>query len=115
MKLRRELKVIIWAVIILAIIFASSLIRMYTDWLWFGEVGYRPVFWTQILYKLLLGISAAILFFAIVYANIRIAGDWSPEGCTGTQTHPAEAGWATLRAGELAESFYLAQLSPLSL
>jgi uncharacterized membrane protein (UPF0182 family) len=75
--LRRELKVIIWAVIILAVIFASSLIRMYTDWLWFGEVGYRPVFWTQILYKLALGISAAILFFAIIYANIRIAGSMS--------------------------------------
>mgnify|MGYP000901790316 CR=1 FL=1 len=78
--MRRELKIIIWTVIILAVIFASSLVSLYTDWLWFGEAGYRSVFWTQILYKLALGASAGILFFAIVYANIRLAGRLVPTG-----------------------------------
>src|SRR5271157_1830076 len=50
----------------------------YTDWLWFGEVGLRVVFWRQIWSRLVVGVAAGAIFFVIFYANIEIARRLSP-------------------------------------
>ena len=34
------------AVLVLLVLAGPSLVRFYTDWLWFGEVGYQQVFST---------------------------------------------------------------------
>ncbi|MBV9820891.1 MAG: UPF0182 family protein, partial [Actinobacteria bacterium] len=44
----RRGKIIIGVLVSLFVLLSvlGSLVRVYTDWLWFGEVGYRSVFST---------------------------------------------------------------------
>lgn len=60
------------------LIFGSSIARFYTDWLWFGEVGYRSVFWTTITTKLALGVVAGVVFFVILFTNLWLARRLAP-------------------------------------
>jgi hypothetical protein len=60
-------------VILFVLIFGGGIATFYTDWLWFGEVGYRSVFWTQLIDRSLLGWIGGVLFFAIVYPNLWLA------------------------------------------
>jgi uncharacterized membrane protein (UPF0182 family) len=54
--------------IILLLIFAfTSGIGLYTDYLWFGSMGYSQVFITIIKSKLILGIVAAAVFFVFAF------------------------------------------------
>ncbi len=46
--MRRPARVLIFAVPAFLFFAGPSLIRFYTDWLWFGEVGYQQVFLTMI-------------------------------------------------------------------
>ncbi len=45
----------------------------YTDWLWFGEVGYPQVFATGVITRLGLGAVVAGLTFLILFGNFRLA------------------------------------------
>ena len=45
--------------------------RWYTEWLWFGEVGYRTVFWVPFLSSAAVAAAAAISVFLILYLNAR--------------------------------------------
>jgi len=71
---RRTLR---WVVIIAAIWLllwgAPRLAHFYVDWLWFGEVGYRSVFWRAFWAKLSVGLIFGLGFFAIVYGNCYLA------------------------------------------
>ncbi len=53
--------------------------RLYVDWLWFGEVALRQVFWTRLWYGLALGALFGVAFFAIVYGNVAIARRLAPK------------------------------------
>ena len=50
-----------------------SLAELYTDWLWFGEVGYQSVFLKSLMTKGLVGGAALLLAFAVLFGNIRVA------------------------------------------
>jgi hypothetical protein len=76
--MRRRFWLTIGGIVLLLIIFGGSLVRFYTDWLWFGEVGYRTIFWTELSTQWLLGLVAGVLFFLIVYANLWLARRLSP-------------------------------------
>ena len=52
---------------------------LYTDWLWFQEVGYSGVFTTTILAKTVLFSVVGLLFFALFYSNARLARRMAPE------------------------------------
>jgi len=74
------------ALIALLVLAAPQLVRYYTDWLWFGEVGFRQVFGTMLRTQSLLflaGFVGALIWFAI---NVRIAvatmGDRRPSFVT---------------------------------
>ena len=72
----------IW--ITLGLLFAAFLIYhnvvpLYTDWLWFREVGYVNVFSTTILAKTLLFVMFGGLFFAVFYGNAAYARRLAPE------------------------------------
>ena len=69
---------IITIVILAILIFGGALVRFYTDWLWFGEVGYRSVFWKVFTSQLQLGLVTGILFFIIVYSNLLLARRFAP-------------------------------------
>ncbi len=59
--------------------FGSRILGMYVDWLWFGEVGFRGVFWTRIWAQLLLGLVAFVLFFVVIWANVELARRLAPD------------------------------------
>jgi len=85
---------IIWgliiAAIVLALIFLGRGIHIYTEWLWFGEVGYTAVFWKILLTKLGLALGAGIIFFVIVYSNIILARKMAPRYQFGPGTEVIE-------------------------
>lgn len=64
--------ILIFAIAI-AVLFFRQAVGLYTDWLWFQEIGYTQIFSTTLLYKSALGFLSAALFAAFVYLNVKIA------------------------------------------
>ena len=48
-------------------------IYLFTDYLWFREIGYAGVFTKTLWIKILLGVISGVLFFALFYVNIKLA------------------------------------------
>jgi uncharacterized membrane protein (UPF0182 family) len=44
-----------------------------TDWLWYREIGFERVFFTKIIAQWGLGIPTALVAFAVIYGNARVA------------------------------------------
>lgn len=63
---------------VLIYIIGGLILSYYADWLWFGEVGYRGIFWKSLMSQFALGIIAGIVFFVILYANIWLARRLAP-------------------------------------
>ncbi|WP_258718632.1 UPF0182 family protein [Saccharopolyspora gloriosae] len=70
---RSRILLIIGVVVLAALIISSSLVGAYVDWLWFGEVGYRGVFTTQLLTRIGLGAAAAVFLGGVLLLNLWIA------------------------------------------
>ena len=75
---RRAIIGIVVAVVVLMLVFGGRLLGYYVDWLWFGEVGFRSVFWTRIWSQLALGLVAFAVFFIVVWANVETARRLAP-------------------------------------
>ena len=73
----RLIGIVVAAVALVLVLFVIYLLA-YTDWLWFGEVGLRVVFWRQVWSRLVVGVAAGAIFFAIFYANVELARRLSP-------------------------------------
>ncbi|MGD9618414.1 MAG: UPF0182 family protein [Mycolicibacterium sp.] len=74
-KLTRRSRVLIGlslAAVVLLLI-GPRLIDTYVDWLWFGELGYRSVFTTQVVTRIVLFFVVAIMFGAVVFAALALA------------------------------------------
>ncbi|MDO8736829.1 MAG: UPF0182 family protein [Thermoleophilia bacterium] len=71
-----------WAVaaiiVIITLFFLGRGVYLYTEWLWFGEVGFTSVFWKIITAQLGLGLAAGAVFFLCVYGNIMLARRLAP-------------------------------------
>jgi uncharacterized membrane protein (UPF0182 family) len=67
MKIRNLLA----AVLVVLLLLMPTVARWYTEWLWFGEVGYRSVFWVPILAGPILGLAAGLSVFILLYVNAR--------------------------------------------
>jgi hypothetical protein len=69
-------------IILLLLLGAQSLLRFYTDWLWFGEVGYQHVFGTILRTQGALFSATFVLAIAWFVLNLRVAlssiGDLRP-------------------------------------
>lgn len=50
-----------------------SFAEIYTEWLWFGETGFQPLFLKSLATKILLGVSVFIAAFGFLFANLRMA------------------------------------------
>ena len=64
--------------LVLAVTFFSFIVLPWfgglaTDWLWFREVHFEPVFLTSLLWKTGLFVSGAAIAFGFVYGNVRMA------------------------------------------
>ncbi len=51
----------------------GSLVRVYTDWLWFGEVHYRSVFSTILWTRIVLFVVVGLVLASIIGANVFLA------------------------------------------
>ena len=80
MSVRR--RVIRWIIVLAAawVLFwaVPKLLVFYTEWLWFGEVGYRQIFWKTLLTKLLVGSVLGLAFFLLVFGNVVLARRLAP-------------------------------------
>ena len=83
-RVSRRGKIIIGVLVSLFVLLSvlGSLVRVYTNWLWFGEVGYRSVFstilWTRIVLFLLVGLVMAVIIGANVFLAYRMRPPFRP-------------------------------------
>ena len=79
-SLSRRAKIIIGVVVLLVLVLSvlGSLVRMYVDWLWFGEVGFRQVFTTGLRTRLLLFFLFGVLMALVIAANLVLAYRFRP-------------------------------------
>ena len=50
-----------------------SFAEVYTEWLWFGETGFQPLFLKSLATKAVLGVSVFVATFGFLFANLRLA------------------------------------------
>jgi len=100
--------------LVLIALVMPSLVKFYTDWLWFGEVGYQSVFLTMLRAQGLLFVIAFALASVWLAANIRAAvagiGDLRPVFTTREGLEIALPGGRQLRTLGLAVAVLLAVL-----
>ena len=70
--------VIIGAIVLILFISISSIVRFYTDLLWFGELGFTGVFWKILWTRVGIGVIGGFLAGVIVLANLEIARRTAP-------------------------------------
>ncbi len=66
-------KLIFALLAILLLVTLPSVAEIFTEWLWFGEVGYQSVFVKSLTTKGLLGLLAFVGTFAVLFANLRLS------------------------------------------
>lgn len=74
----RPIVYFIAALIFALFLFASTIVRLYTDWLWFGQVGYASVFNKIIGLQILVGVLAGLATLVVLFANVLIARRLAP-------------------------------------
>jgi len=105
-------RIVIVVGLLLVALIAPSLVKFYTDWLWFGEVGYQQVFLTMLRSQGLLFVIAFAIAVVWLAANIRAAvagiGNLRPVFTTREGIEVALPGGRQLRTLGLAVSVLLA-------
>src|SRR3954453_8980841 len=74
-KLTRRSRILIaiaLAVVVLLLI-GPRLVDTYVNWLWFGELGYRSVFTTFLVTKLVVFLVSALVIGAVVFGALGLA------------------------------------------
>jgi uncharacterized protein len=61
---------VLLVLLVVLLVMYSTAAHWYTEWLWFGEVHYRSVFWVPFLSGAAVGTAAALGVFIILFANI---------------------------------------------
>src|SRR5262249_62371607 len=70
---RTRIVLIVIAVLIVGLSVLGSLVSLYIDWLWYGEVGYRSVFGTVVWTRILLFFLFRLLLAAVGGVNLGVA------------------------------------------
>lgn len=70
---RSRILLIVGGVGLVALLAGSRLLDYYVNWLWFGEVGYRAVFNTIVLTRVLQFVLVALAFAALVAVTLVVA------------------------------------------
>jgi uncharacterized membrane protein (UPF0182 family) len=70
---RSRILIVIGVLVLLLLITGSRLLNTYIDWLWFGEVGYRSVFSTELLTQIALFFLVGVFVGGVLAINLMIA------------------------------------------
>src|SRR5207253_8537357 len=70
---QRKLILIFLGILVALVLAIPTAIQFYTDWLWFGELGYTSVLKTRVVTKWLLGLSSGFITFGVLWLNFAIA------------------------------------------
>ncbi|MGH3899054.1 MAG: UPF0182 family protein [Pseudonocardiaceae bacterium] len=70
---RARILIIVGTVVLVVLIVGSRLVDTYVDWLWFGEVGFRSVFSTVLLTRIVQFLVVGVLVGGLLALNIVIA------------------------------------------
>src|SRR6056297_1373544 len=73
MKKKSLASFIVLGIVLVLIIFGTSLVNILTDWYWFQSINYQNIFKTIVSAKLMVGFAVGFLFFLFLYSNILIA------------------------------------------
>ena len=71
--MKRSWRLPLVGVFFLLAIVLPALVTFYTDWLWFGEMGYQEVFATTLAAQGTLGSMAMAIAFGMLFVNFRLA------------------------------------------
>jgi uncharacterized membrane protein (UPF0182 family) len=79
-SISRRAKIIIGVVVLLVLLLSvlGSLERLYVDWLWFGETGFRNVFTTGLRTRIFLFLLVGVLMTLVIGANLALAYRFRP-------------------------------------
>ena len=74
-KLTRRSRILITVAlaVVLLLLIGPRLVDTYVDWLWFGELGYRSVFTTQLVTRLVIFLVVGLFFGVVVFASLALA------------------------------------------
>ncbi|MGQ0571699.1 MAG: UPF0182 family membrane protein [Armatimonadota bacterium] len=67
----RRLQLLLWVAVALLFVVGPTAARWYTDWLWFAEVGYLPVFWVPFLSRMGVTAAVATALWLLLFVNLR--------------------------------------------
>jgi uncharacterized protein len=70
---QRPIRFLLFAVLALTFFAGPTLVGYYTDWLWFGQVGYQQLFLTMLRAQAALFVIAFVVAAAWLAANFRLA------------------------------------------
>jgi uncharacterized membrane protein (UPF0182 family) len=70
---------LVFLVILCIFVFFGQVISLFTDWLWFQEVGFTQVFTTALTVKFLMAAVFGGLFALLIYANVKYAAHASED------------------------------------
>jgi uncharacterized protein len=70
---RSRILLILGGAVLVALVAGSRLLGTYVDWLWYGEVGYRQVFGTMMLSRIVLWAAVAVFLGGVLGLNLWIA------------------------------------------
>ena len=73
MATRRVKAFAVAALFFFALMVFPAVVGLITDWMWFGEVGYRRVFATKLIARSLLFVVCGLLAYYWIVANARVA------------------------------------------
>ncbi len=65
--------------VVLLVTFTGSIVGLYTEFLWFNEIGQSQVFTKVLTTKVVSGFIFGIIFFIVVYGNILLARNLAPK------------------------------------
>jgi uncharacterized membrane protein (UPF0182 family) len=68
-------RIVLWiiAAVFIVLTVIPWLASFFTDWLWFGEIGFRTVFATSLIWRIALFVLGGAFAFIYFYGNVRIA------------------------------------------
>lgn len=77
-ELRRRWWLVLAALIILVLLFATRVATFYTDVLWFDSVGFGAVFWTLLSTQVGIAVAAGLLMAVLLGGNLLLARRLAP-------------------------------------